>query len=64
LSNVEKKFHMNVTKGINVAHTKTLIKWFRPIATERELTICLKCESRRSSGRLQTLDRFIIWRVW
>jgi len=59
LSVAEKKLHLNVTRSIKTAHTKTLIRWLKLLKKERELTIRMKRNERRSSGRTQTITRFL-----
>ena len=59
LSYAEKKLHLNVVRGLNVAHTSTLVKWLVLLAKERENEIRRKRESRNSAkGKLQTLLKF------
>jgi len=58
LSHVEKKLHMNVTRGMQVAHTRTLVDWLLLLSQEREKTIRLKRESRLKATKLQTITKF------
>jgi len=39
LSHVEKQLHLNVTRGMQVAHTRTLVDWLLLLSQEREKTI-------------------------
>ena len=58
LSHVEKRLHMNVTRGMQVAHTRTLVDWLLLLSQEREKTIRLKRESRLKATKLQTITKF------
>jgi len=60
LSVVEKKIHLNVSRGLRSMHTKTLVKWLQLIAKERQLTIRAKRENRRPRKKVQTLDAFLV----
>jgi len=59
LSVAGKKLHLNVTRSIKTAHTKTLVRWLKLLKKERELTIQMKRNERRASGRPQTITRFL-----
>ena len=47
LSLEEKRLHLNITKTMKFAHTKTLAKWLELLRTERESTLRRKREDRR-----------------
>ena len=58
LSHIEKQLHLNVTRGLQVAHTRTLVDWLLLLSQEREKTIRLKRESRLKETKLQTITKF------
>jgi len=58
LSVEEKKLHLNVTRGLKVAHTRTLVDWLMLLSSEREKTIRNKREARRSKFKLQPITKF------
>jgi len=58
LSHVEKQLHLNVTRGMQVAHSRTLVDWLLLLSQEREKTIRLKRESQLKETKLQTITKF------
>jgi len=51
---------MNILRGIDITHTKTLVEWIGLLKKER-LRTQKEWNQRRNSGRLQTLDFFFFF---
>jgi len=59
ISSEEKLLHLNITKGLRIAHSKTLVRWIRLLTQERQKTIRNRRKKIRSKGGFQTITRFL-----
>ena len=58
LSMEEKRLHYNVSRNLNVAHTKTLIQWLHLLRESRAETIRCKASTRPSATGQHLITRF------
>ena len=54
----EKRLHYNVSRNLNVAHTKTLIQWLHLLREARAETIRRKASTRPSATGQNLITRF------
>jgi len=59
ISNEEKLLHLNITRGLRIAHSKTLVRWIRLLTRERQKKIRNRRKVIRSKGGFQTITRFL-----
>ena len=59
LSFQEKRLHLNLARGLKVAHVKTLARWLRLLKKERQFTMQQRRTSRKKSGKMQTITKFM-----
>jgi len=58
LSFQEKRLHLNVSRGMKVAHATTLARWLRLLKRERQYTLNHRRTNRRKKSKMQPITIF------